>query len=55
MQQFGGMPMGGDEKLLQIAGPYADLQRGASPLLYAIMVTKNTLAWLPGDTDLLAV
>ena len=55
MQQFGGMPMGGDEKLLQIAGPYADLQRGASPLLYAIMVTKNTLDWLTGDTDLLAV
>ncbi|HEY1958021.1 MAG TPA: GldG family protein [Polyangiaceae bacterium] len=55
MQQFGGMPMGGDEKLLQIAGPYADLQRGASPLLYAIMATKNTLDWLTGDTDLLAV
>ena len=55
MQQFGmNMPVGGDEKLQQIAGPYADLQRGAVPLLYAIMVTKNTLDWLTGDSDLLA-
>ena len=55
MRQFGMANMPGDEKLLQIAGPYADLQRGAVPLLYAIMATKNTLDWLTGDTDLLAV
>jgi hypothetical protein len=55
LRQFGMAGMGGDEKLLQIAGPYADLQRGAVPLLYAIMATKNTLDWLTGDTDLLAV
>jgi hypothetical protein len=55
MKQFGMANMPGDEKLLQIAGPYADLQRGAVPLLYAIMATKNTLDWLTGDTDLLAV
>ncbi len=33
----------GDGVLLQIAGPYADLQRGAVPLLYSIMVTVNAL------------
>lgn len=55
LRQFGMAGMGGDEKLLQIAGPYADLQRGAVPLLYAIMATKNTMDWLTGDTDLLAV
>ncbi len=55
MRQFGMGAMPGDEKLMQIAGPYADLQRGAVPLLYAIMATKNTLDWLTGDTDLLAV
>ncbi len=57
MSQFGGMMMGqgGDEKLQQIAGPYADLQRGAAPLLYAILGLKNTLDWLTGDVDLLAV
>ena len=55
MRQFGMQSMPGDEKLLQIAGPYADLQRGAVPLLYSIMATKNTLDWLTGDTDLLAV
>lgn len=55
LRQMGMGPQGGDEKLLQIAGPYADLQRGAVPLLYAIMATKNTLDWLTGDTDLLAV
>jgi hypothetical protein len=49
------MPMGGDEKLLQIAGPYADMSRGAAPLLYAILTVKNTLDWLSGDVDLLAV
>jgi ABC-type uncharacterized transport system involved in gliding motility auxiliary subunit len=55
MRQFGMGATPGDEKLMQIAGPYADLQRGAVPLLYAIMATKNTLDWLTGDTDLLAV
>ena len=56
MSQFGGMmPQGGDEKLLQIAGPYADLSRGAVPILYAILTMKNTLDWLSGDVDLLAV
>ncbi len=55
MRQFGMGSMPGDEKLMQIAGPYADLQRGAVPLLYAIMATKNTMDWLTGDTDLLAV
>lgn len=54
MQQFGGMPMGGDKTLLSIAGPYADLQHGASPLLAAILSMKNTLDWLSGDSDLLA-
>src|SRR5262249_42798266 len=54
LRQMGMGPMGGDEKLLQIAGPYADLQRGAVPLLYAIMATKNTLDWLTGAPDLLA-
>jgi len=55
LRQFGMGATPGDEKLMQIAGPYADLQRGAVPLLYAIMATKNTLDWLTGDTDLLAV
>lgn len=55
MRQFGMGSTPGDEKLMQIAGPYADLQRGAVPLLYAIMATKNTMDWLTGDTDLLAV
>jgi ABC-type uncharacterized transport system involved in gliding motility auxiliary subunit len=55
MQQFGmNMPVGGDKDLLRIAGPYADLQHGASPLLAAILAMKNTLDWLSGDTDLLA-
>jgi hypothetical protein len=49
------MPMGGDEQLLQIAGPYADMRSGAAPLMYAILAFKNTLDWLTGDTDLLAV
>ena len=33
----------GDEALLQIAGPYADLQRGAVPILYSIMALVNVL------------
>jgi hypothetical protein len=43
------MPMGGDETLTQIAGPYAQQE-----LTNAILVFKNTLDWLSGDTDLLA-
>jgi hypothetical protein len=48
--QFGGMPMGGDEMLQQLAGPYAQQE-----LTEAILSFKNTLDWLTGDTDLLAV
>lgn len=53
MSQFGGMQMpgmGGDEQLLQLAGPYA--QQALTPTILAF---KNTLDWLTGDTDLLAV
>jgi ABC-type uncharacterized transport system involved in gliding motility auxiliary subunit len=51
MQQFGmNMPMGGDEQLLQLAGPYAQ-----NALTNTILSFKNTLDWLSGDTDLLAV
>lgn len=56
MGQFGMMmPVGGDERLLMIAGPYADMRSGASPLMYAILAFKNMLDWLSGDQDLLAV
>ena len=41
---------GGDENLLQLAGPYTQ-----QILTNAILVFKNTLDWLTGDTDLLAV
>lgn len=47
-QQFQGM--GGDETLLQLAGPYAQ-----QALTGTILAFKNTLDWLTGDTDLLAV
>ena len=47
-QQFAGM--GGDEALLQLAGPYAQ-----QALTGTILAFKNTLDWLTGDTDLLAV
>lgn len=51
MQQFGmNMPMGGDEKLLQLASPYAQ-----QALTNTILAFKNTLDWLTGDVDLLAV
>jgi hypothetical protein len=51
MSQFGmNMPMGQDEQLLQLAGPYA--QEG---LTQTILAFKNTLDWISGDTDLLAV
>ncbi len=48
--QFGGMPMGGDENILQLAGPYAQ-----QALTNAILAFKNTLDVITGDTDLLAV
>jgi ABC-type uncharacterized transport system involved in gliding motility auxiliary subunit len=51
MSQFGmNMPMGGDEALQQLAGPYA--QQALTPTILAF---KNTLDWITGDTDLLAV
>ncbi len=51
MGQFGmQQPMGGDEQLLQMAGPYA-----SQALTGTILAFKNTLDWLSGDTDLLAV
>ena len=52
MGQFGGMMpnLGGDEQLLMLAGPYAQQYITGS-----ILVFKNTLDWLTGDTDLLAV
>jgi ABC-type uncharacterized transport system involved in gliding motility auxiliary subunit len=52
MGQYGQMmpSLGGDEQLLQLAAPYA--QQFITP---AILVFKNTLDWLSGDTDLLAV
>jgi len=42
--------LGGDEQLLMLAGPYAQQYITGS-----ILVFKNTLDWLSGDTDLLAV
>jgi ABC-type uncharacterized transport system involved in gliding motility auxiliary subunit len=47
-----GMPagMGGDEQLQQLAGPYAQ-----QALTSTILAFKNTLDWVTGDTDLLAV
>ena len=52
MGQFGAMMpnLGGDEQLLMLAGPYAQQFVTGS-----ILVFKNTLDWLTGDTDLLAV
>ena len=52
MGQFGGMMpnLGGDEQLLMLAGPYAQQYITGS-----ILVFKNTLDWVSGDTDLLAV
>jgi hypothetical protein len=41
---------GGDEQLLQMAGPYAQ-----AALTQTILAFKNTLDYLSGDTDLLAV
>ncbi len=42
--------MGGDEQLLQLAGPYAQ-----QALTSTILAFKNTLDYVTGDTDLLAV
>jgi hypothetical protein len=51
MQQFGMMmPLGGDEQLLQLAVPYAQ-----QVMTYTILAFKNSLDWLTGDVDLLAV
>ena len=52
MGQYGAMMpnLGGDEQLLMLAGPYAQ-----QFVTSTIMVFKNTLDWLTGDTDLLAV
>ena len=54
MPQMQGMPPGmmgggGDEQLLQLAGPYAQ-----AALTDMILSFKNTLDWLTGDTDLVA-
>jgi ABC-type uncharacterized transport system involved in gliding motility auxiliary subunit len=52
MGQYGQMMpgMGGDEQLLMLAGPYAQ-----QFITGSILVFKNALDWLSGDTDLLAV
>jgi ABC-type uncharacterized transport system involved in gliding motility auxiliary subunit len=52
MGQYGMMMpnLGGDEQLLMLAGPYAQQY-----ITDSILVFKNTLDWLTGDTDLLAV
>lgn len=47
-QMFGAV--GGDEQLLMIAGPYA--QKYLTPTILAL---KNTLDWMAGDADLIAV
>ncbi len=51
MGQYGMMMpnLGGDEQLLALAGPYTQQYITSS-----ILVFKNTLDWLSGDTDLLA-
>jgi len=52
MGQYGQMMpnLGGDEQLLMLASPYAQ-----QFITGSILVFKNTLDWLTGDTDLLAV
>ncbi len=52
MQGMMGMQMGdmGDQQLQQLAGPYAQ-----QALTQTIVAFKNTLDWITGDTDLLAV
>jgi ABC-type uncharacterized transport system involved in gliding motility auxiliary subunit len=51
MGQYGQMmpSLGGDEQLTMLAGPYAQ-----QFITGSILVFKNTLDWLSGDTDLLA-
>jgi hypothetical protein len=51
MGQYGQMmpSLGGDEKLLMLAGPYTQ-----QFITSSILAFKNTLDWLSGDTDLLA-
>jgi ABC-type uncharacterized transport system involved in gliding motility auxiliary subunit len=48
MQMMG--PMGGDEDLLMLAQPYAQQY-----LTESILAFKNTLDWMSGDSDLIAV
>jgi ABC-type uncharacterized transport system involved in gliding motility auxiliary subunit len=52
MGQMGMMmpDLGGDEQLKMLAGPYAQ-----QFITTSILVLKNTLDWVTGDTDLLAV
>jgi ABC-type uncharacterized transport system involved in gliding motility auxiliary subunit len=52
MGQYGQMmpSLGGDEQLTMLAGPYAQ-----QFITGSILVFKNALDWLSGDTDLLAV
>jgi hypothetical protein len=51
MKQYGmTMPIGEDKDLEEIAGPYAQ-----QALTQTILAFKNTLDWMTGDTDLLAV
>jgi ABC-type uncharacterized transport system involved in gliding motility auxiliary subunit len=51
MKQYGmSMPIGEDKDLEEIAGPYAQ-----QALTQTILAFKNTLDWMTGDTDLLAV
>jgi hypothetical protein len=48
MQMMG--PMGGDEELLMLSQPYAQQY-----LTGSILAFKNTLDWMSGDADLIAV
>ena len=48
MQMMG--PMGGDEELLMLSQPYAQQY-----LTESILAFKNTLDWMSGDSDLIAV
>ena len=54
-QLHGMMPRGGDEKLLQIAAPYADLSGGAAPILHCMLTLKNTLDWMVNEPALSAL
>lgn len=50
MGHMGMPPMPGDEQLERLAGPYAQ-----QAITGTILAFKNTLDWMSGDTDLLAV